>query len=123
MKLRLRGNSLRLRLNRQEVERLASGETLQEEVHFPGDARVSYVLEPSDIQPAAASFQHGTIRISAPRKELKDWARGESVGIYFELPANGAALSVAIEKDLECLDAPSQERDPDAFPRPAGKNC
>lgn len=122
MKLRLRGNSLRLRVNRREVERLASGETLHEEVHFPGDSRVSYVLEPSDIH-AAASFQQGTIRISAPRKELNDWARGESVGVYFELPANGAALSIAIEKDLECLDAPSQERDPDAFPRADGKNC
>lgn len=123
MKLRFRENSLRLRVNRREVESLASGARLQEEVYFPGDTRISYTLESStDIAPAA-SFQQGIIRISAPRKEIHEWANSQSVGIYFELPASDRSLRIAIEKDLECLDGPGQERDPDAFPRSAGKNC
>lgn len=122
MKLRLRGNSIRLRVNRQEVERLASGKVLEEEVRFPGNTRISYVLEPSDRDSPTASFDDGAIRIAAPRQQVREWANTESIGIYFELPSNHVPLSVAIEKDLECLDAPEQERDPDAFPR-VGKNC
>jgi hypothetical protein len=123
MKLRLRGNSLRLRVNRGELERLASGALLEEQVHFPGQARMSYTLEPSDTGAPAASFHQGVIRISAPRKQLNDWANNESIGIYFDLPANDGHLTIAIEKDLECLDAPAHERDPEAFPRSANKNC
>jgi hypothetical protein len=54
---------------------------------------------------------------------ISNWAHSDSVGIYFEIPANGARLQVAIEKDLECVDGPPEERDPDAFPRSVGKVC
>ena len=36
----------------------------------------------------------------------------------------GVELKVAIEKDLDCIDAPPSERDPDAFPRTnAERSC
>ena len=117
MKLRFRGNSVRLRVNQREVERLATGKRLEEQVQFPGGARISYVLEASKDARPDASFRQGVIRISAPRELIENWASGDSIGIYFDLPANGAPLEVAIEKDLECIDGEGEERDPDAFPR------
>ncbi len=123
MKLRLRGNSLRLRVNRREVEGLVTGAALKEQVHFPGDACISYVLESSKESQPQACFEQGVIRILAPATLIQNWATGDSVGIYFDLPANGASLAVAIEKDLECVDSAPEERDPDAFPRTARKNC
>jgi len=64
------------------------------------------------------------IRVAAPSTEVKDWAANDaSLGIYFDLPANGSVLKIAIEKDLECVDGPEEERDPDAFPREALKIC
>ncbi len=123
MKLRFRGNSVRLRVNRREVDGLASGASLREQIHFPGDSCISYVLESSNEPRPEASFRQGVIRISAPQTLIEDWATGDSVGIYFELPANGASLAVAIEKDLECVDSAPEERDPDAFPRSMWKNC
>jgi hypothetical protein len=123
MKLRFRSNSLRVRVNRPEVENLAAGGSLEEQVHFPGSARLSYVLESSPESAPSASFCDGVIRISAPDWQVKDWARGEAVGFYFQVPAEDGPLKVAIEKDLECIDAPAGERDPDAFPRTPGKNC
>lgn len=123
MKLRFRKDSLRLRLNQTEVSNLASGAALEEQVHFPGDASMSYVLEPSGLPGPNASFRQGTIRVSVPHSQCADWAASSDTGIYFDLPANGSSLRVAIEKDLECIDGPEEERDPDAFPRTAEKNC
>jgi len=123
MKLRFRNNSLRLRVNRREADRLRSGETLEEEIRFPGNARIAYVLKTSSDPSPGVCFQDGVIRVTAPEALVRDWAGGNSVGIYFELPADGAVLQVAIEKDLECIDIPAEERDPDAFLRSEGKNC
>lgn len=123
MKLRFRKNSLRLRVNRREAESLAAGSHLQEEIHFPGNATICYVLEPIASPAPNASFRDGVIRIGAPLKQLQDWASTESIGIYFNFPVNGSALKVAIEKDLECVDGPEEERDPHAFPRTAGTAC
>jgi hypothetical protein len=121
MKLRFRQNSLRLRVNQREVDELAAGIALQEDVSFPGNARMRYILEPYG-QHTAASFEDGVIRVSAPGNDVKEWANSEAIGMYFDLPANGSLLRVAIEKDLQCVDGPPEERDPHAFPR-SGNAC
>lgn len=123
MKLRFRNNSLRLRLNRREAEALASGEKLQEEVLFPEGTALSYSLEATALTQPEVSFQQGVIRIAAPGLELKKWAEGSAIGIYFELPAPRSVLKIAIEKDLECVEAPPEERDPHAYPRTACETC
>ncbi|HEY3940660.1 MAG TPA: hypothetical protein VGL97_24745 [Bryobacteraceae bacterium] len=123
MKLRFRGNSLRLRLNRREVEALASGAALEERVIFPGDDSLAYVLEPSKATAAKARFQRGVIRVSAPQVQVSEWASGTKIGLYFDLPANGSSLKIAIEKDLECVDGSPDEADVDAFPRGYAKIC
>ena len=123
MKLRFHRNSLRLRVNQREVAGLAAGAVLKEEVVFPGDARIAYVLESSEKSSPEASFENGILRVTAPKKQVREWANSDSVGIYFDLPADRASLRVSIEKDLECGDAPPEERDPHAFPRGIRKNC
>src|SRR3954453_20171658 len=121
MKLRFRQNSLRLRVNQREVDELAAGVALQEDVSFPGNARMRYILEPYG-QHTPASFEDGVIRVSAPGNDVKEWANSVAIGMYFDLPANGSLLRVAIEKDLQCVDGPPEERDPHAFPR-SGNAC
>lgn len=123
MKLRFRKNSLRLRVNRREVESLASGSVLEEQVYFPGNSTMSYILQPVPGPMPNASFHDGVIRIGAPQNQLKSWAATESIGIYFEFPADGISLKVAIEKDLECVDGPEEERDPHAYPRNTPAKC
>ena len=123
MKLRFRNNSLRLRVNQREVKGLAEGETLAEEIRFPGHTRMSYVLEASLEAAPKASFQQGVIRVTAPREQVQQWATSEAIGLYFELAADGTDLRIAIEKDLECVDGKVEERDPHAFPRSISKNC
>jgi hypothetical protein len=92
MKLRFRKNSLRLRVNQREVESLAAGLAVEEQVHFPGSTSISYVLETVPAGLPDASFQHGVIRVSAPQEQIQNWAQSEAIGLYFDLPVNGAGL-------------------------------
>lgn len=84
---------------------------------------MSYILQPVSNGWANASFREGVIRVGAPQAQLQSWASSDTVGIYFDFPANGTGLKVAIEKDLECLDGPEEERDPDAYPRSSTTVC
>ncbi len=123
MKLRFRKNSLRLRVNQREVADLAAGLTVQEEIRFPGQSRFSYILRSSEFPGPDASYSRGELLVSAPRQTIDRWASTDEIGMYFELPADGSSLKIAIEKDLECLDGPPDERDPLAFGRSGQKTC
>jgi len=111
MKLRFRSNSLRLRVNQKEVAALAAGKELIEKITFANGMALSYTLSPAPDGKAKAEFDGRTIRVTAP---LYDWAQGEEIGVYFEVEPK---LKIAIEKDLECVDGPVEEKDPYAFPR------
>ncbi|HEX4229414.1 MAG TPA: hypothetical protein VHZ07_12155 [Bryobacteraceae bacterium] len=117
MKLRLRRNSIRLRLNRRDVDMLASGNTIEEQVFFPGDAQLSYVLESRRNEDAAACFDGVSIRIAVPSAAVSAWANSQEIGLYYDFAAGEQPLKVAIEKDLECLHPPEDEHDAEAFPR------
>ncbi|HLH02244.1 MAG TPA: hypothetical protein VKX25_05710 [Bryobacteraceae bacterium] len=122
MKLRFRANSLRLRVNRREVEALAAGQVLRECVRFPGSELI-YSLEPVNETEPRATFEKNTIRILAPAAEVERWwSATDAVGLYFDLDTGREPLRLMIEKDLECVDGPPEERDPHAFPRSA-KSC
>jgi hypothetical protein len=110
VKLRFRKNSLRLRLNQGEVQSFASGAAVTEEVVFPGQAPMTYTLQASRENSAQARYEGGHISVLAPEALVHGWAGGEEIGLYFE-------------QDLECVDGPPEERDPDAFPRTAEKVC
>lgn len=122
MKLRIRGNSIRLRLKRGEVDRLAAGNKLVEETEFPGSA-FGYSLELSDNEDMLASFENGRIEISMPREIIPEWADTDLVTLYTEqeLPGDGK-LEILVEKDFTCLE-PGHHRncedDQDTYPHPS----
>ena len=118
MKLRLRGNSLRLRLNQNDVAGLASGRMLTETVTFPGGTEFQYTLvAPASSTDASAKLVASTIAVTLPGERTKTWADGDELGLYYDLPAGDAVLKIAVEKDLVCIDGPADERDPFAYPR------
>jgi hypothetical protein len=123
MKLRFRANSLRLRVNQKEVEALAAGDVLTEGIQFPGGTTLSYVLTTQAATEPRAHFANGSIQIAAPQALIVAWAASDDIGLYFSLLTGADPLKIAIEKDLECMDGPVEEKDPDAFPRAVGSVC
>lgn len=121
MKLRIRGNSLRLRLTRPEVAALADAGEVCERTEFGKDGELRYRLR-SDAQAprVTARFADAVIDVAVPAAIVSHWAASEQVSITSEQPTGGeGSLAVLIEKDFACLAERPGEDDSDAFPHPS----
>jgi hypothetical protein len=129
MKLRIRGNTLRLRLKRSEAAQIASGQSIVEQTCFP-DSVLTYRLDVADDGKFSASFNDGNLTICLPKSEVAQWEQTDQVSIVAEQKLGKSdALSILIEKDFRCI-APGHHRpgedDADTFPHPdaeLGRNC
>jgi hypothetical protein len=127
MKLRIKGNSLRLRLGRSEVARLAQGERLEERVQFTpdDDTTLIYGLEQaSGIDKMQLRYKPMDVTVLVSDLLVARWAANEQVGLYDSLNlGSGRTLDLLVEKDFACLDV-SDEENVDTFPNPiAGTVC
>ena len=119
MKLRIRGSSVRLRLTRGEVQRVAEGGRVEDAVAFGPTQRLSYALVAADVSVPSATFDQAAIIVSIPHAQLHAWATSDDVGIEAQQSiGNGQALSILVEKDFACLTPRKGEDDGDAFPNP-----
>ena len=126
MKLRVRGDSMRLRLKRGEVDQLAAGISIVEETHFPG-AVLTYRLDVSRNSTISATFDNGSLSVSLPKSKVLDWASTDAVSLCAEQKLSGLnSLSLLIEKDFKCLE-PGHHRgcedDEDTFPHPSAETA
>jgi hypothetical protein len=115
VKLRLQGNSVRLRLSRSEVERLRENGLIEESVDCGPGELLAYRLQRTLEQgPVGAAFRQGIVTVSVSTQTAQAWAGSDDVGIY----AQSGALSISIEKDFRCLTRPLDLQEPDAYPHP-----
>jgi hypothetical protein len=114
MKLRLQGNSVRLRLTRSEVERLREAALVEESVDFGSEVLVYRLQSRLEQGPVEAAIRQGTITVSVSTETAQAWACSDEVGIY----AQSGSLSISIEKDFRCLTRPLDEPERDAYPHP-----
>lgn len=120
MKLRIRGNSLCMRLTRTEIAELVATGTVGDRVRLgelPEHALV-YRLELSDaVTKPTTTFQASQLCVRLPEAEGREWAQNERVGIYGE---ESWGLKLIIEKDFKCLDPRLGDDESDAFENPNG---
>ena len=120
MKLRIRDNSIRLRLSRSEVDSVSSDGLVKASVPFSGGVRFDYILEssPACVKPVAQYSNHAlTVRL--PEKEVQRWAASEQVSIAAEqLLDEGGQLHILVEKDFACLAPREGEDESDMYPHP-----
>ena len=128
MKLRIKGNFIRLRLGQSEVLRLALEGSVEESTAFGPFKQqcLAYVLSvsPEEI-PTDASFTDRRIEISVPRSAVEQWAATDQVSIEaVQRTGFGGELRILIEKDFACIDGALAESQADAFPHPhLGTDC
>lgn len=123
MKLRIRGNSVRLRLGQSEVRRLAEHGTIEETTQFDlaGHQRLTYALQAApDSVGVSASFAAGKLLVRLPGEVVRRWASSDEVTIDVSQSIGaGNSLIILVEKDFECLHGPTDEPQDDAFPQPS----
>lgn len=120
MKLRLRGDSLRLRLNRTEVADLIRTGALEDNVSFgplPGQQLAYAVRLAGSALTPVASFADNRIVVELSPAVARPGAEGEAVGLYSE---TDWGLKIAVEKDFKCLEPRPHEDETDAFDHPGG---
>jgi hypothetical protein len=115
MKLRIRGNSLRLRLSQGEVSQLTRDGRVEDAISF-GPSTLTYVLATSDVDRIGASYEGQRIVVTIPKERAKTWTSTDEVGIESK-----GELSILVEKDWSCLKPREGEDDGDAFPHPEKK--
>lgn len=120
MKLRIGGNSIRLRVLRSEVETLRTGGRLTETLYFGDgdDAKFTYAVGSADAPATTVHFANCRVLVLLSAARVQQWANSEEVGIYEQLPAGeGRTLDVLVEKDFACLDR-SDADNADTFSNP-----
>jgi hypothetical protein len=122
MKLRIRGNSLRLRLTQGEVARIAEGGAVDDAIAFPS-GRLAYSLAVGDVPAMQARFDGASIAVLAPAAEAKAWATSDAVGMEAEQPVADGTLRILVEKDFACARPREDEDDSDAYPHPRPARC
>lgn len=117
MKLRIHGNSVRLRLRRSEIEAFAQQGRLEEKLDI-GAGTFRYVLATHEGDAVEVDFDCGELLIHLPTAQAKAWVSGEEVGIY----AKTATVEVILEKEFRRT-SQKTEFDEDLYPNPrAGKH-
>jgi hypothetical protein len=115
MKLRIQGNSLRLRLTRNEVAQLHDCGHVESSIEFGPGRTLAYALEGApQAASVVASFEGRTIIVAVPTHLITKWAESDEISI--EGPVQ-SGVHVLIEKDFQCLHKPDQHA-PDAYPNP-----
>jgi hypothetical protein len=122
MKLRVKNNSVRLRLTQSEVARLAETGIVEEAIEFgiePSHRLIYRLKVASDAERLSAGFENNRITIFVPKQQAEEWIETSQVGIKAEQNiGEGKTLRLLIEKDFACLEQREGEDERDAFPHP-----
>ncbi|HEX7654530.1 MAG TPA: hypothetical protein VF607_13565 [Verrucomicrobiae bacterium] len=118
MKLRLRGNSLRIRITRTEITQLTATGRLESRVQLgatPEEVLTYQLATDAGITTPVCRFLGNVIQVCLPRTQALAWAAGSTVGLYAQTSWD---LQLAVEKDFKCLDPRREEDESDHFENP-----
>jgi len=121
MKLRIRGNSIRLRLSRTEVAQFAQTGNVEDAVEFaPAQQGLIYRIHTtSESEAMSATFANNCLCVFVPRIVAESWMNSEQVGIEAAQELDDSkTLRILVEKDFACLIERADEDETDAFPNP-----
>lgn len=120
MKLRIKGNSLRLRVTRSETARLIETGRIEEIIRFGAedDAKLTYALEHSAATThLSVCYRPLEVTVMLSTGDARRWTETDQVGFYRDIDLRGEVLAVMVEKDFACLDRSDAENE-DAFENP-----
>jgi uncharacterized protein DUF7009 len=125
VKLRIRRNSARIRMDRRDLAELLERGRVLDVLRFgPGSIHTfTYAVMIGAAPPGRprADYAGGLLVVTIDRGDAEEWSEGDRVGFDEEQVVEGGAVRVILEKDLACLDQPAGDEAQDAwaFPNPA----
>ncbi len=128
MKLRIKGNSIRLRLTKSEIAQFSEAGLVKEttEVGITPDQHLTYALSISEkTETPHAEMENNRLLIILPKAQAEMWVQTGQVGIRAEqILSDEKTLQILVEKDFACLEERTGEDESDTFPHPnVGQPC
>ncbi len=124
MKLRIRGNSIRLRLTQSEVNQFLNQGSISDSIQFglEPENELKYQLKIAICDHLQANYDQHQITVLVPEQQGLVWANTQEVSME-HLSTNGQdeQLKILVEKDFQCLVVRSGGEDQDTFPNPHAK--
>ena len=121
MKVRILGNSIRLRLNQSEVQVFSNIGMVKETISFglPSFKKLNFVLKKAEASHIAVSFYNNDITVLLPSATAENWAQTEQISLSQQVPIPGVGnLKVLIEKDFKCLQDRPDDDESEMLPNP-----
>jgi len=119
MKIRIKDNSIRLRLTQGEVNELEKTTKVSATTSFLNESTLTYSLIWSKEENYSAIMNDHEIEVRVPQSAGQKWLDPTQVGMeqLLELK-NGDHLRILVEKDFACLTERVDEDESDNFPNP-----
>lgn len=125
MKLRIRCNSVRIRVDRKDIAELVDRGRVVDALRFgPGSTHTftyAVIAGTAPLGQPRADYSTGLLLVTIHPDDVAAWAGGNQVGFNHEQVVEGGTVRVLLEKDLACVDRPASEEVEDAwaFPNPS----
>jgi hypothetical protein len=121
MKLRIKGDSLRLRVSPSEMARLLRTGRIEEAVHFAPepDALLTYALEHAATdEEISVRYRPQEVTVVLSTEGARKWAGGDQVGVHGVHKVGDGTLELLVEKDFACLEGKDADNE-DTFANPS----
>lgn len=100
MKLRIRGNSIRLQVTKTELARLAETGKAEEVARFSSEQSLRYGIEVRATGAVTATFTGAAILVTLPKPLLDLWLRPDEISVEGSQPIGGGkVLQIVLEKE------------------------
>lgn len=111
MKLRIKGNSVRLRLSKPEVEQLSYDGAVTEQIHFANADFIYSIKKSFDENNIRAEYHNNQLTVYVPANLLNGWPGNNVISLDNRL-ADGSLseVYVLVEKDFKCIDDSSEDQ-------------
>jgi len=119
MKLRIKGNALRVRLTQGEIRTFAATGQVEERTEFPGGAALIYRVRRSDENDdVSVRYEGNLIEFRVPAELAGRWCGTDLVTVRAAPALASGSVEVVLEKDFACLVPREGEDESDHFPHP-----
>jgi hypothetical protein len=113
MKLWIRGNSLRLRVSKTELAKIAETGRADDTTRFSSEQSLRYGVEVRPTGAVTATFSDASILVALPKAFLDLWLRPGEISVEGSQPVGGGkVLQIVLEKDEQRPDGRSGEDGP-----------
>lgn len=118
MKIRIKGNSLRLRLTKTEVANFKSNGEIAEETYVLGGVFHYKLVRDENASELNATWTGSGFQVSVPLSLANQWTDSDEVGFqHIQILPDGTELFLLVEKDFVCLDNTFEDQS-DNYPNP-----